>query len=699
MLRFLLVSIMIVVAGGIYVKLSAIRDERGILRDHSGYQRITLDNMNEYYPLTVKEIESRSEYIQRIIPQELELYLQQDPTKITKDKLLYVLDGLGGYFESIVGQIYLISMVHPDKEVAAAAKAEVEKLERLSIDLFSMNRRLYLFLKKYQEEGIDREKLSPEEKYELDETIIGYERNGLNLADDTRSKIAELKKELADLEMQFNVAIAQDVRTIEVFEHELEGVTADFIATLNKNEKGQYVLKTDYPTNDMIMQHCKNGRTRKKFYEAFIEKAYPVNDPVLKLIISKRHTLAQLLGFENYAEYDLNGQMAKTPKTVWDLLKNLTPAMKQKGQKEIAQFCSDLPEGVTLTDNGQVQPWDLGYIVTQYKKKHYQFDELVMAQYFPLQETIKRLFKIYEQFFSITLRHIPIERAWHEEVFALEVVKDNQTLGYIFVDLHPRDNKYGHAAVFRGKGTHTLLDGTIYPGICTLVCNFTKPTETKPALLKYNEVETFFHEFGHALHNILGITTLLSQSGTQVKRDFVELPSQILELWLEDKDILQSLGCHYQTQEALPENLIDKKLELLTLSNGYFESRQAVLAQTALGLFEKGEHTDIYELYYDYLEAMTPYLNQDEKYHFLCNFGHLCGYGAKYYGYLWTRILAADVFEQIKKEGLLNPQAGKKYLDAILSKGGSKDPNELLFDYLGRKPSQEAFLRRNKFVQ
>jgi thimet oligopeptidase len=695
--RMIFSIIAIVVLGGIYLKLTAVRDERGILRDRTGYQNICLEHIDDFYPLTVGEVKARSEYIQVIVPQELQSYLSQDPKKITKQEALYVLDGLSGYFEIIMSQIYLISMVHPQKEVADAAKMEIEKLERLAIDLFSMNRTLYLFLKEYYTENVDKNLLLPEEKYDLEETIKSYERNGLNLSDDVRKRIGDLKKELADLEMQFNIAIAQDARTIKATEEELRGLPQDFITTLSKDEKGLCVLKTDYPTSDMVMQHCSVEKTRKNFYEAFIEKAYPVNDSVLKIIISKRHDLAQLLGFKNFSEYDLSSQMAKKPEVIWDLFKKLEPAMKSKAKKEIEKFCSDLPEGVTLSSSEKVNPWDLGYITTQYKKKHYQFDELVMAEYFPLKETIQSLFKIYEQFFSITLQEVSLEKGWHDDVFVIEVRREDVKLGYIFIDLHPRDNKYNHAAVFSGKNTHKLLDGTIYPGICTLVCNFTKPTETKPALLKYAEVETFFHEFGHALHNILSNTYLLSQSGTQVKRDFVELPSQILELWLEDKTILKSLGKHYQTGEHLPDDLVDKKLEILKLSQGYFESRQAVLAQTALALFEKPEHDDMYDVYYRYLNSITPFINQDQQHHFLCNFGHLCGYGAKYYGYLWTRILAADVFEQIKEEGLLNPAAGKRYLDAILSRGGSKDPNDLLFDYLGRKPSQEAFLRRNKF--
>ncbi len=696
--RAITIAVVVSLLGGLYLKIAGVHDERGLLRDHSGYQHITnVSQINDFYPLTVSEIKTRSDYVQTVIPQELKLYLQQDPRNITKQEALYALDAFSNYYDTILSQIYLMSMVHPKKEVMTVAKEEIEKLEKISIDLFAMNRDLYLFLKTYSEEGMDRDLLLPEERYFLEETLKSYERNGLNLSDEAREKIGILKKELADLEMQFGLAIAQDATVIEVTAEELQGVPDDFIAGLAKNEKGLFVLRTDYPTQDMLLQQCSVESTRKKFYEAMMNKAYPANDSTLKAIINKRHVLAQSLGFRSFAHYDLSGQMAQNPKTVWNLYKELEPCIKSKANQEIKKICSDLPAGVRLTAQGKINAWDLGYTLNQYKKKNYQFDELVLAEYFPLRETIQGLFKIYEQFFSITLREIQPEKSWHEDVSVIEVSRDGMVLGYTFLDLHPRENKYNHGAMFSGLRTVRLLDGTLYPGVRTLVCNFTKPTENKPSLLGYTEVTTFFHEFGHAIHDILGITHLVSQAGTQVKRDFVELPSQMLELWMEDKAILKLVGKHYQTGKELPDDLIDKKLELLTLTNGYGELRQIMLGETALSLFEKGEHKDIYDIYNKYSKTLTPFINYIDNNHFLCSFGHLSGYGAKYYGYLWALIFAADVFEQIEKEGLLNPAAGKKYLDAILSKGGSKDPNELLFDYLGRKPNQKAFLKRNKF--
>lgn len=228
-----------------------------------------------------------------------------------------------------------------------------------------------------------------------------------------------------------------------------------------------------------------------------------------------------------------------------------------------------------------------------------------------------------------------------------------------------------------------------------MIANFTKPTAHKPSLLKRDEVKTFFHEFGHALHAILGATEIASLSGTNTKRDFVELPSQMLEEWLHDKDILKKVSKHYITGQPLPDEIIDTLLQLKNLTTGYFVVRQAYLSSIALFYFKKADNgtKDPYSIMKQLFTTMLPYIAFSEDNHFYASFGHLTGYSAKYYGYLWSKVFALDLFATIKQYGLLNPEIGKKYVTEVIGKGGAQDPNELLYNFLGREPNAQAFLQ------
>jgi thimet oligopeptidase len=273
------------------------------------------------------------------------------------------------------------------------------------------------------------------------------------------------------------------------------------------------------------------------------------------------------------------------------------------------------------------------------------------------------------------------------------------------LDLFPRPNKYSHAAHTTIIPATIAPDGTRIPDVSIVIANFSKPTATQPSLLKRSEVQTFFHEFGHALHAVLGATEIASLSGTHTKTDFVELPSQMLEEWLDDKDILKKVSKHYITGQPLPDDIIDTILSLKNLTSGYFVTRQAYLSSIALSYFgsypnstsfslgtplkeTKDPHAIMRHLY----TTILPHMAFNDNNHFYTSFGHLTGYGAKYYGYLWSKVFALDIFAEIKKNGLLDPVIGQRYIQEVIGKGGAQDPNELLYNFLGRKPNTDAFL-------
>ncbi len=671
----------------------------GIKPDKTGYQLVkSPEDAMKVYSRTVADIDAQYQEVTNVTRDAITQICDLAEHDYSKESVLYSLDKACAYMSSFAGTVSLLSMVHPDEEMRDAATSASNNIEEFSIDVLSSNKKLFKVLKQYSENYAAQDQLTAQEASFLSDLLDDFKRSGMDLAEADFQKVVALKKQLVTLSTQFDITISQDATTVLVNKEELAGLSESLIARLKQDEKGLYELRLDYPTQDMIMRECSVSQTRKKYYEAFNRKAYPANLSVLQQVVSCRDQLAKLVGYPSFAHFDLSDQMINTPEKARKIQEDLLPAFRAKAHQEIQMLLKDLPEGVKTNSAGKMYPWDLGYTQSYYKKKYYDIDELALAQYFPLEQTMDQLFDIYQKFFDLSFKKISCSKMWHPDVELVQVSKKDETvLGYVFLDLFPRENKYGHAAKFSGIAAHQGPKGDYYPAVCVLVCNFTKPTADTPSLLRYDEVNTFFHEFGHALHCLLGGTRLVCQSGTAVKRDFVETPSQMLENWLQDASIVQQLGKHYKTGQAIPETLVTKKLESLKIFTGLMESRQVMLGMLSLDVHSAGSKKDFDALLKHHNETAVPDLVFWGANKMYCSFGHLIGYGAKYYGYLWSRILGADIFEQIEQEGLLSPQAGKRYADAILVPGGSRDPYTMVCDYLKREPKQDAFLKKQGF--
>lgn len=678
--------------------LTSCKTEKGSMNqlyDQNGYVHVTTPHdVTLVYPKTVQEIEARTHDVMNKITNIVNEIIAVPLDQQNKINMLYAFDSIYGA-SCQISILHFVQQAYPDESLRNAAAQACIQLQNAHTDIVSMNVDLYHAFKHYVSHNAQQEDLTHEERYFLNELMKDFKRSGLDLPEEDRKAITALMKELDQIEQDFSLNISADTSTITATRDELAGVTEQFIATLSTDENGKYILHTDYPTADMISNYCAVQDTRKRFIQAFRNKAYPKNVEILTTLIKKRHELATKLGFKNFAELDLDSQMIKTPERAWEFEQDLEKRAVKKACEEFKELTATLPEGVTLSPEGKLYPWDAAYVSTYFKKHVYNVDERELAKYFPMETTIAGLISIYEQFFSLKIKDVPAGTTWHPDVQLLAVhdATTNETLGYVYLDMYPRNKKYGHAAQFGAIPAHISADGTRYPAVVALVCNFTKPTKTEPSLLRYAEVNTFFHEFGHALHSILGATRLASQAGTNVKRDFVELPSQMLENWLEDRNILKNLSCHYQTGEQLPDELLDQKLKLLKFGLGMSTCGQISYGMIALDYFDTGS-ANTTAIWKKHSERLLPYMVYDETTHAQCSFGHLCGYGAKYYGYLWSDVLGQDVFEQIEKDGLVNPETGKRYRECILEPGGSKDPDELLYSFLGRQPSSDAFFRR-----
>lgn len=654
-----------------------------------------LESVHAVFPQTADEITSR---VRKIIDQAADgvaAIIAIPDDQRTFANTARALDTVTSNFSTQSTGIATLGYVSPDDVVREAANNARVEIQKASVDLFGQNLELYRAFKSYYIGNAKRETLTKRERYFIDETMKDFKRSGLDLPEDKRAEVKRLKKELGELSVTFDKNINSDASTITVTREGLAGLEDDFISALKKDDEGNYILGVDYPTYFAVMEHCTVEDTRKRLYKVFQNRAYPQNMEVLNAIIAKRDELAKLLGYKSYAHLNIDDEMAETPEKAETFINDLVAKAQKKADQEFERIKSDLAPGVTLSAEGKMYPWNGLYTSSWYKKKHHKLDEREVSEYFPMQQTIDHLLEIYEQFFELEMEREPIDGLWADDLILVKVrsKKDKQLLGYLILDLHPRANKYSHACHIGVSSALIADDGSRVPSLGVVLANFPKPTADKPALLQRSDVKTFFHEFGHAIHVILGATSLASFAGTNVKTDFVEMPSQMLEEWLHDPAILRQVSGHYKTGKPLPDSIIDTIIALKNFGAGSFVQGQSNYSLLALAYYAPGAQKDTDVIRKHLHERILKHSEFDPEGHFQASFGHLTGYGARYYGYLWSKVFALDLFNHIKKIGLLNPEIGTVYATKVIGKGGSQPPQELLRDFLGREPNQKAFLR------
>eukprot|EP00744_Colponema_vietnamica_P010475 GILI01014804.1.p1 GENE.GILI01014804.1~~GILI01014804.1.p1 ORF type:complete len:581 (-),score=171.58 GILI01014804.1:53-1672(-) len=537
-------------------------------------------------------------------------------------------------------------------------------------------------------------------------------RSGLELEGEAFDKVVELQKKISDLGTTFETNVAEDSTELYFAEAELEGTPAPIVGALAKKEgdESKLVVKLDYPTYFGIMKNCTVATTRKAVAEAFENRAFPSNLEVLKDVIRARHQLSTVLGYSSFSAYNLENKMIKTPANAAKFIEDLIPGLQKKWEIEKQLIIDNLHPSVVLSPEGDLYSYDIAFSINHIKQSKLNVSETEIQKYFPMDSTVKALFDIYQSFFDITfVQHNNGKELWHEDVSTLEVIDNNTkaVLGYVVLDLFPREGKFSHAccASVVPPCERKEEDGVFTPALTVVIANFPKATKDAQALFMHDDVETFFHEFGHAIHGLMGRSKMCTFAGTRVKRDFVELPSQMLEEWLWDRAILQKVSKHYQTGKPLPDELIDAKIASQNAFSGRDSLRQLQFAQFSLQLFntefnKEGSTLDTTQLYRDIQAKTIKGLKGSDNGHFECAFGHLMGYGAGYYGYMWSEVLAQDVFNYIKeRDGLLSPELGKRYVKHIIGPGGSRDPNVLVREFLEREPSNAAFLAKLGITQ
>lgn len=608
---------------------------------------------------------------------------------------LYALERCDDSFDNFFSKMGLLSEVSPKKEVRDAAHQIATEMSQKLVDI-EYDRDLFISLCEYYEGNFPDEKkqLRKEDIKLLEETIREYKRMGFDLPSEKQKKLKLLMKKTGKLSIAFRQNINDYQDYILCTKEELAGLSERFISALPKNEKGKYIVTLQYPHIGPFMSEAENRIKREELALKNLKKGGVKNLKIIEELVKLRHEIATILGYKHHVDFRTENRMAKTGKLAEEfqnsLLKTLTPLAK----KDVAA----LQVHAKTLGVKKLEYYDIGYVATNLKKKNFDLDPETVRVYFPLEHVKTELFTLCENLFGIVIAEYPTP-LWHKDVKMYQINNTEGSLvGYFAMDLFPRDGKFGHAAMFDVVVSHEHAYKTeeYCAPFSSMVCNFPTPTKKVPSLLSVGEVETLFHEFGHLLHMTLTRARLESQAGANVAWDFVETPSQIMENWVWDKEVMKKLTRHFETGKHMDDAMIDRIIKGKTFQSAYFYTRQLVQGKLDLDL-HTGKAKDGCAAYRKMTKLYFNIELPEKETLFPAGFGHLVGYDAGYYSYLWALVYACDAFESFKTKGnknvMTNTEIGMKWRREVLEKGSSEDEMKLVKNFLGRAPNQKAFLK------
>lgn len=626
-----------------------------------------------------------------------------NPDEPTFENTIVAMDFSGDILDRLSSIFFNLNSAETNDEMQKIAQevspwlSEFGNDIRLNAELFARVKTVY-----DQKESLG---LNPEQTTLLDKKYKSFSRNGANLPEDKKNKLREIDKELSKLSLQFGENVLAETNNFELHltdEKDLSGLpegTIEAARLLAKNqEKEGWIFTLDHPSYVPFLTYADNRELRKKMAIAFGAKGFQKNEfnneEIILKIAKLRHERANLLGYKTHAHFVLEERMAESPEKVFSFLNDLLAKAKPAAQKEFAELTAFAKE---LDGIEQLEKWDGAYYSEKLKQQLFNLDDEKLKPYFQLEKVLDGAFIVAKKLYGLTFTEVFDIDKYHEEVTTYEVKDaDGNLISIFYADFFPRKGKRNGAWMTSFKSQY-VKDGVNERPHISNVCNFTKPTETKPSLLTFNEVTTLFHEFGHGLHGMLANTVYPSLSGTSVYWDFVELPSQIMENWCYEPEALALFANHYETGEIIPIEYVQKIKESASFQEGL-----ATLRQLSFGLLDMAWHgqdpTNITDLKaFETEQFANTQLYPDVKENAMSTaFSHIFqgGYSSGYYSYKWAEVLDADAFEYFHENGIFNEDIAKKFKDNVLSKGGTEHPMTLYKRFRGQEPKPEALLKR-----
>jgi thimet oligopeptidase len=584
-------------------------------------------------------------------------------------------------FDSAVYFAGLMEQVHPDATFRDRATAMTRKAND-AVHAAALNPALYQALVALPLNGADAAT-----KYYVQRQLLQFRLAGVNKDEATRAKLRELNDKLTLEQSTFDRNISDGTKTVEIQgTSELDGLPQDYIERHKPGPDGKVRITTDYPDANPAMKFAKSEALRRRIFLALQTRAYPKNRDVLKEMMETRYEIASLLGYSSWADYNAADKMIGKGTHIADFIHEVDGAAKAVVEREVGMLLTEKrklhPEAKEIRDD------EVSYYSEQVRRSQFAFDSQLVRPYLPYHRVKQGILDIAAKAFQVTFRQEPDAPAWDPSVETWQVLDHGNLIGRIYLDMHPRTGKYSHAEMA------PILDGIRGKQLpeAILVCNFPKPTAADPGLMEYNDVVTFFHEFGHLMHWVLaGRQQWAGISGMTMEADFVEAPSQMLEEWMHSPQVLATFARHYKTGEPIPADLVARMNRAEAFGRATWVAQQNGYTAISYDLY-KGNPKDIDpdQVTQSSQRRYTPFMPVADT-HMYTSFGHLGGYSSAYYTYLWDKVIAEDFFQQFNRSNLLADDTAMRYRRSVLEPGGSVSASDLVKNFLGRPQNTDAF--------
>jgi len=595
-----------------------------------------------------------------------------------------------GTLGEAMGPLTFLKDISRDRAQRDAADDVEKQYEKFKNELWGRND-LYVVLKRLEP---IMDSFGDEERALLNRGLKIFVYSGAALGDDERKEFLEISNNISVLQSEFNRVLNEITTTVPCTKEELEGVPPEIYENLEK-EGDYYKLPLDYPFIIPVRDYAKNPETRKKMVLAYLRRGGMENSERMSDTLALRDRLAKLSGFSCFAEYQINIKMAKTPGRVLDFMNDLKEKLTPFARREL-DVLKELKAKETKTplESVSLDMWDLFYYHEMLMREKYTIDQNEIKKYFPMERVVAGVLEVYQKVLELDFIESTSPNVWHEDVREFKVIDKvtGETKGLFYLDLYPREGKYKHYAVFDILDRRVKERNALLP-ITSMVSNFQKPTKTQPSLLTHSEVETFFHEFGHLMHVISNSANYSRFGLNGVLPDFIETPSMMFEKWAWKEEVLSLLSGHYENAaQKLPYELLKKMIAGKLQDVGLLQLRQVFFS-----LIDMRYHTEVIEditgEWMKFFAEITLFAHPADTLPEASMSHFMSGYEAGYYGYLWSKVFAEDIFTKFEEHGYMDSKTGYEYRVKILAPGGSRDPDEMVRDFLGRESNSDAFLK------